>query len=157
MSQGQVKVAVVGVGYLGKFHAEKLKRLKGAKLVAVVDSNLMRARSLASDLGVQAFADHRQVMDLVQAATVATPTVTYRWPRTSEAGKDVVEKPITAILEQANELVALAEQKSSFCKWDISSAQSRGRGLGAGCGACSWRRTDALSRLGLPTWMSRWT
>jgi predicted dehydrogenase len=113
--QDPVKVAVIGVGYLGRFHAEKLKRLKGAELVAVVDSDLSRARSLAADLGVRAYDDHRQVLELVQAVTVVTPTVSHFQVAKDflEFGRDVLcEKPITATLEQADELVALAEQKS---------------------------------------------
>ncbi|MBI4800648.1 MAG: Gfo/Idh/MocA family oxidoreductase [Desulfarculus sp.] len=114
VGQDQVKVAVIGVGYLGRFHAEKLKRLKNAELVAVVDSDPGRARSLAMDLGVRAFDDHRQVLDLVQAVTVVTPTVSHHQVAMDflAAGKDVLcEKPITATLEQADELVALAAQK----------------------------------------------
>ncbi|MFH1033171.1 MAG: Gfo/Idh/MocA family oxidoreductase [Pseudomonadota bacterium] len=114
MSQDPVKVAVIGVGYLGRFHAEKLRKMKSAELVAVVDSDLGRARSLAADLGVKAFDDHRQVLDLVQAATVVTPTVSHHQVAKDflEAGRDVLcEKPITATLEQADELVELAEQK----------------------------------------------
>lgn len=111
MSQDPVKIAVIGVGYLGRFHAEKLKRMKGAELVALVDSDLARARALGAELGVPAFGDHRQVLEQVEAATVVTPTVFHHQVARDflEAGKDVLcEKPITATLEQADELVKLA-------------------------------------------------
>jgi predicted dehydrogenase len=115
VAQEQVKVAVIGVGYLGRFHAEKLRRLKNAELVAVVDSDLAKARDLGRDLGVQAYGDHREVIDLVQAATVVTPTVSHFAVAKDflAAGRDVLcEKPITATLEQADELVDLARQKA---------------------------------------------
>jgi len=108
-----VKVAVVGVGYLGRFHAEKLKKLKTAELVGVVDSDPVRARAIAADLGVRAFTDHREVIDLVEAATVVTPTVHHGAVAGDflAAGKDVLcEKPLTASLEEADRLVELAER-----------------------------------------------
>lgn len=110
--QAPVKIAVVGVGYLGRFHAEKLKKMKTAELVAVVDADPARAREIGQDLGVPFFADYREVIDRVEAATVVTPTVQH-FAVASEflaAGKDVLcEKPLTATLEEADRLVELAE------------------------------------------------
>ena len=107
-----VKVAVVGVGYLGRFHAEKYARLKNAELVGVVDVDAERARAVARDLGVRAFADHRELIGLVQAASVVTPTVDHHRVASDllAGGLDVLcEKPITSTLEEANSLVSLAQ------------------------------------------------
>ncbi len=114
MSLDLVRVAVIGVGYLGRFHAEKLRRMKNVDLVAVVDSDPARARELASDLGVRAYADHREIIDLVDAATVVTPTVSHYAVASDllAAGRDVLcEKPITATIEEADALVELAASK----------------------------------------------
>jgi predicted dehydrogenase len=109
-----VKVAVVGVGYLGRFHAEKFSRMKGAELVAVVDTDQERARQMARDFGVMALSDHRELVGLAAAASVVTPTVTHHQVASDllAAGLDVLcEKPITATLEQADQLIALAEKQ----------------------------------------------
>ncbi|MCA1989178.1 MAG: Gfo/Idh/MocA family oxidoreductase [Desulfarculus sp.] len=112
MMQAPVKIAVVGVGYLGRFHAEKLKKMKTAELVAVVDADPARAREIGQDLGVPSFADYHEVVDLVEAVTVVTPTVQHHAVAAAflAAGKDVLcEKPLTATLEEADRLVELAE------------------------------------------------
>ncbi|MBA4358343.1 MAG: UDP-N-acetyl-D-glucosamine dehydrogenase [Desulfovibrio sp.] len=109
-----VKVAVVGVGYLGRFHAEKLARIKGAELVAVVDSDPERARAIARDLGVKALTDHRELIGLADAASVVTPTVAHHQVAMDllQGGLDLLcEKPITATLEQADQLIALAAER----------------------------------------------
>ncbi len=109
-----VKVGVVGVGYLGRFHAEKLSRMKGAELVAVVDVDPERARQVARDLGVKALSDHRELIGLAQAACVVTPTVDHHRVAMDllAGGLDLLcEKPITATLEQADQIISLAQEK----------------------------------------------
>jgi predicted dehydrogenase len=113
MKPETVKTAVVGVGYLGRFHAEKLSRIKGAELVAVVDVSPERARAVARDLGVKALTDHRELIGLAQAACVVTPTVDHFRVAGDllTGGLDVLcEKPMTTTLEEADALVAMAEQ-----------------------------------------------
>ncbi len=114
MSAAKVRIAVVGVGYLGRFHAEKLARLKDAELVAVVDSDLERARSLGRELGVAAHQDHHQVIELVDAVSVVTPTVSHHQVAMDflAADKDVFcEKPLAASLEEADAMVGLAAER----------------------------------------------
>jgi predicted dehydrogenase len=113
VSAAKVRIAVVGVGYLGRFHAEKLSRLVDAELVGVVDSDVERAQELAANLGIKAFSDHREVIELVDAVSVVTPTVTHHQVAMDflNAGKDVFcEKPLAATLDQADEMVELARQ-----------------------------------------------
>ena len=55
MHMAKLRVGVVGVGYLGKFHAEKYAAMPDVELVAVVDRNLARAREVAARHGTQAF------------------------------------------------------------------------------------------------------
>lgn len=111
MSAATVKTAVVGVGYLGSFHAEKMARLAEADLVAVVDTDLGKAQKLARQLGCLALEDHRELLGLVQAVSVVTPTVSH-FPVARDflgAGADVLcEKPMTSTLEEADQLIALA-------------------------------------------------
>jgi len=106
-----LKCAVVGVGYLGKFHAEKYARLDGCELCAVVDSDRDQAREIAARHGCAALADHRELLGAVDAVSIATPTRShYALARDFlDAGSHVlVEKPITATVAEAEQLVALA-------------------------------------------------
>ena len=106
------RAAVVGVGYLGRFHAEKYAAEPGVELVAVVDKDLSRAREVADPLGCRALGDARELRGLVDCASVAVPTPLHREIGVDllEAGIDVlVEKPIAATLEEARDLVRCAE------------------------------------------------
>ncbi|BEQ15213.1 Gfo/Idh/MocA family protein [Desulfoferula mesophila] len=108
-----VKIAVVGVGYLGRFHAEKLARLKSAELVGVVDASPAQAETVGKAVGCPAFSDHRELLGRVEAVSVVTPTVAHHAVAKDflSAGSDVMcEKPMTATLEEADELIALAAE-----------------------------------------------
>ena len=69
----QVRVAVVGVGYLGRFHAQKYLALPDCKLCAVVDSNPERAEEIAAELGVPGGSDLAAVLSEVDAVIIAVP------------------------------------------------------------------------------------
>ncbi len=110
----RTRVAVVGVGYLGRFHAEKYAAEPGVELVGVVDSDTERAREVAARFGCRAFSDARELYGLVDCASVVVPTPLHRDVGTGllEAGIDVlVEKPIAATLEEARALVRVAEER----------------------------------------------
>jgi predicted dehydrogenase len=114
MSAEKVAVGVVGVGYLGKYHAEKYAASSKARLVAVVDVDEGRAREIAERLGTQALTDYRHLFGRVQCVSVAVPTrLHHRVARDFiEAGIDVlVEKPIAANLDQGRDLVEIAQSK----------------------------------------------
>jgi len=108
-----IKAAVIGTGYLGKFHAEKYKVVDGASLVAVVDIHQERAEEVAATLGVKALSDYRDLPALgVQCASVVSDTSTHfqvsKW--LLENGIDVlVEKPMTVRIEEAEELIRVAK------------------------------------------------
>lgn len=111
---GITRAAVVGVGYLGSFHAEKWAATPGAELAAVVDTDAKRGAELAARFGCPAFADVRELRGRVDCASVAVPTPLHREVGVAllEAGIDVlVEKPIAATLEEARELVQAAESR----------------------------------------------
>jgi predicted dehydrogenase len=109
--QSKIAAAVVGVGYLGKFHAEKYADSPKATLVAVVDIDKGRAESVAGELGVAAFTDYRELLGRVECISVAVPTrlhyevASYLLKRKVDV---LVEKPIAADLQQGRELVELA-------------------------------------------------
>ncbi len=106
------RMAVVGVGYLGQFHAEKYAALGETNLVAVADVEPNRARRMAEDFSCQACASHRELIGKVDAASVVVPTQGHCQVARDllEAGIHVlVEKPMTATLEEADSLVQLAK------------------------------------------------
>lgn len=106
------RVAVVGVGYLGQFHAEKYAALEETNLVAVVDLDCSRARRMAEDLSCQACSSHRDIIGQVDAASVVVPTQEHYQITRDLLGAGIhvlVEKPIAVTLEQADSLIRLAQ------------------------------------------------
>ncbi|MDO8274065.1 MAG: Gfo/Idh/MocA family oxidoreductase, partial [Serpentinimonas sp.] len=69
-----LRCAVIGVGYLGKFHAQKYAQLPGCELVAVADSRLEVAQAVAKPLGCRAVADYRELLGQVDVVSVVVPT-----------------------------------------------------------------------------------
>jgi predicted dehydrogenase len=115
MAEDVTAAAVVGVGYLGKFHAEKYAASPKANLVAVVDSDEKRAREIGTALGAEALTDYRALFGRVQCVSVAVPTrFHFQVAREFiEAGIDVlVEKPLTPDIAEARDLVAAARAKN---------------------------------------------
>jgi predicted dehydrogenase len=109
--QSKISAGVVGVGYLGKFHAEKYADSGKSTLVAVVDIDKERAESVARQLGVMAFSDHRELLGRVQCVSVAVPTRVHYEVASDllKGGVDVlVEKPIASNIHQGRALVNLA-------------------------------------------------
>jgi predicted dehydrogenase len=111
---GKIRVGVVGVGYLGQFHAEKYANMEGVELVGVVDIDPSRVKEVAQRCRTQPFSRHSQLFDKVQAVSIAVPT-SLHYPITKEfflQGIDaLVEKPVTRTLEEADDLIAIAESK----------------------------------------------
>lgn len=103
-----LRTAVVGVGYLGRFHAEKLASMPGVQLVAVADTNFERAQAIAAAFGCEAQADHRALLDAVDAVCVVVPTEMHHAVAGDflRAGAHVlVEKPIARTLADRKSVV----------------------------------------------------
>ncbi len=110
----KVRAAVIGVGYLGKFHAEKYAKMENIELVAVVDSNKEQAEAIAGNVGARALTDYTDLFGQVDAVSIAVPTpLHFEIGKTFlEQGIDVLmEKPITTTVEEADELIAIADSK----------------------------------------------
>src|SRR5690349_20436937 len=103
----RVRAAVIGVGHLGRHHARILSTLEGVELVAVVDTNAERASAISASTGAPAFADYRNVLDKVDAVSIAVPTELHRditLPFLERGVAALVEKPIARSLAEADEL-----------------------------------------------------
>jgi predicted dehydrogenase len=109
--KGNVPIAVVGVGHLGKEHARILSDMKGVELVGVADLNAEQARTVADRVGCRAFIGFRSLLHLAKAAVIAVPTTQHHAIAREflQCGIPLlVEKPLAATLDQAEDLVALA-------------------------------------------------
>jgi len=110
----RLRTAVVGVGYLGRFHAQKYAALDSAELIAVCDTSDEAARRVAEELDTRAIDDYRDLPEQVDAVSIVVPTQKhYEVARHFlDAGIHVLlEKPITSTLEQGRELVGLARER----------------------------------------------
>ena len=106
-----LKVAVVGVGHLGKWHADKYAASADCDLVAVVDTNVDLAREIASRHGADACQDYREILSGVDAISLVVPTsLHYKIGREFlEAGIHcLIEKPVTETVEEADSLIEIA-------------------------------------------------
>jgi predicted dehydrogenase len=112
--RGMLRVGVVGVGYLGKFHAQKYRGMPTVDLVGVVDSNPDQGKRIARDNATVWYDHHRALFGKVDAISIAAPTPDHFSIAQDclEQGVDVlIEKPITSHLADADRLIRLAEEK----------------------------------------------
>lgn len=108
----KIKCAVIGVGYLGRFHAQKYQRIEQVELIAVCDVNAENCSKVAHELNVQAITNYRDLFGKVDAVSIAATTNAH-----FNIARDclmhgihvLIEKPITETVEQAQELIALAD------------------------------------------------
>jgi predicted dehydrogenase len=115
-NESAIRVAVVGVGSFGRNHArvyhELEKQQQGVQLAAVVDANAAQAQAVATQFGCKAFTRVEDLFGLVDAVSVAVPTVYHLRVASAlmEAGVDVlIEKPLASTLEEADALAAIAK------------------------------------------------
>jgi len=107
----KLRVAVIGVGHLGRHHARILGALPGVELVAVVDTNRTRADEIAAAHGARAAYDACEVMGQVDAVTVAVPTERHcdvALPFLQAGVAVLVEKPMARSLGEADAMIAAA-------------------------------------------------
>lgn len=111
----KIRTAVVGVGYLGRYHAEKYATLPHAELVAVCDIDPKRCYSKASELNVRPIINYQSLLGLVDAVSIVVPT-----PLHHKVGRffldngvhTLLEKPIATSLEEADNLIAAAQKNN---------------------------------------------
>lgn len=104
---------VIGAGHLGKFHAEKYAHIADCELSAVVDIEEKVCREVAGKYSIAPVTDYRKLLGELDAVSIATPTAThYQIARDFlENGAHVlIEKPMAVSLEQADELIEVAER-----------------------------------------------
>jgi predicted dehydrogenase len=110
----KLRVGVIGVGYLGQFHAEKYARMNDVELVGVVDIEKKRAETVAEKVNTTPYTDYKSLFGSVDAVSIAAPTSVHFVIARDFLKKNIdilIEKPITETTEEADELIHLAESR----------------------------------------------
>ncbi|MDH3360353.1 MAG: Gfo/Idh/MocA family oxidoreductase [Desulfobulbaceae bacterium] len=110
----KIRVGVIGVGYLGKFHAQKYAAMEGVELVGVVDVDEAIAARVAATCNTKPFTDFKEMLDHVDAVSVVVPTSYHHTVASAclDRGIDMlIEKPMTSSLAEADDLIARADAK----------------------------------------------
>jgi len=113
----RLRMAVIGVGHLGKEHARILAGMPEVELVGVADVNGDQAQSVARRTGTRAYSNHRYLMPHIDAAVIAVPTSHHHSVARDFLGQStpiLVEKPLALNLTQADELVDLAQSRRTI-------------------------------------------
>ena len=109
----KIKIGVIGVGYLGKFHARKYAAMPDVELVGVADVSAALAGQVARDNKTAAFTDYRELLRHVEAVSVVVPTPLHHQVASAcfAAHVDVMlEKPMTVTLAEADDLIEQARK-----------------------------------------------
>ncbi len=109
-----LRAGVVGVGYLGKFHARIYSDMPDVDLVGVVDSNAAVAQAIGGQYGAASYTDYRDLLDKVDVVSIVVPTSLHREVTLPfiEAGVHVLlEKPVASTLEDAQAIVDAADRR----------------------------------------------
>jgi len=112
-----LRVAVIGVGHLGRHHARILSSLPGARLTAVVDTNAARAHDVAAASGTRPLTDFRDLLGNVDAVTLAVPTDLHReiaLPFLTAGVHVLVEKPMARSLAEADDMIQTAAKTGAI-------------------------------------------
>ena len=109
-----IRVAVIGVGYLGKFHAQKYTKISDSELIGIVDLNMESAQKISSELNVPFHTDYREIVDKVDAVSIVVPTI-HHYRIAKDFLKNgvhvLLEKPFASKIEEAEELEKIANEK----------------------------------------------
>ncbi len=109
-----LKVGVIGVGYLGRFHTQKYAAMADVTLVGVADVNADQAARVAAENGCAAYTDYRLLLKTVDAVSIVVPTSNHYAVASDciDAGVDILlEKPMTVTLAEADDLIRRCQEK----------------------------------------------
>lgn len=111
----KLQVGVIGTGHLGKLHIKMLKMVNDCELVGIYDQNYEQAKAAGSEFNVNVFEKLDELLNKVSAVTIAATTTAHHEIAKICLNKGIhifVEKPITASIEEGEEIVALAKEKN---------------------------------------------
>jgi len=108
-----IKAGVIGVGYLGYFHAQKYAAIPEVELVGVADVDAVRGKEVAANCNCQYYPDYNDLLSVVDVVSIVVPTSLHHTVASDciKQGVDILlEKPMTVSLEEADDLIRLAEE-----------------------------------------------
>jgi predicted dehydrogenase len=112
-----IKVGIIGVGHLGRLHANLYREIETADIIGIYDIDREKARKIGNELGLTPFSEFEELIDAAEAVNIVTPTTTHFEVARAALEKEChlfIEKPVTAQEHEAEELIALAEQKQKI-------------------------------------------
>jgi len=113
----KLRVAVIGVGYLGRFHALIYSRMPDVDLVGVVDTDPDRVHQVADEVGCPGYTNSNLLEGLVDAVSIVVPTTSHlavAAPFLRLGVHTLLEKPIAATFDEGAEIVRLAEESGAI-------------------------------------------
>lgn len=117
MSNSLLKTAVAGVGSMGQYHVNVLSTIDLCELVGVYDVDSAKAKEVAEKFNIRAFDTYEELLDAVDAVTIAVPTNRHFEIASQALEKGchvLIEKPIANTLEEAQGLIELAKKKGKI-------------------------------------------
>lgn len=116
-ASGKIRVGVIGAGGLGQHHVRIMGELPDAEMVGFFEARPERAGEIARTLGARAFSTLDELLSSVDAVTIVVPTPGHHAVAKSALERGIhvlVEKPFTATLDEADELLALADKNGAL-------------------------------------------
>ena len=113
----KVKIAVIGIGYLGEFHAQKYKANKNADLIGIIDTNKQRSEEISNKIGVKSYNDYKSIIDQVDAVSIVVPTnLHYKIAKFFIENKKhvLIEKPFASNAAEARKLKKISEKNKTI-------------------------------------------
>ncbi len=113
----KLKIGVIGVGYLGKFHAEKYSANKNVQLVGIADINSEAAFETAEKYNTKAYVNYKELIGKVDAVSIVVPTNLHfkvGFDFLSNGISTLIEKPITSTLQEADQLINAAQKNGAI-------------------------------------------
>ena len=110
----KIKVGVIGTGHLGKLHTKMFKSIDNCELVGIYDSNPEQAESVGKEFSVPVMSSFEELLKKIDAVSIAATTTAHfeLAKKCFENGIHVfIEKPITASIKEAEELLEICEKK----------------------------------------------
>lgn len=108
-----LKVGVLGAGHLGKIHIRLLKEIEAFEFVGFFDPNTESSAAVAEEYQTQSFNSIEELLEVVDVVDIVTPTLSHFdcAAKAIKKSKHVfIEKPITNTVEEARQLIQLAEE-----------------------------------------------
>jgi len=109
----RIRAAVIGVGYLGRFHAQKYSQMDDVELLGVVDTDMERAENIAEETGTKAYPDIASIPGDLDAVSIAAPTTLHASisiPLLERGIAVLVEKPMASTIKEAESIIKASEK-----------------------------------------------